>query len=158
MEWAHAEVSTFGIGSDLDEKTWRTLFRQLVARGLLAVDHDRHNALVLTDLARPLLRGDDRFELRVPVERKRAKRGGRRPLDIPDGVPQTLFDRLRAWRMDTARERNVPAYVIFQDATLRDIAIARPGSLADLGAISGIGDRKLDAYGDAILELVAAST
>lgn len=156
-EWQHHEVSTFGIGTEMDEKAWRTLFRQLVARGLLAVDHDRHNALILTDEARPLLRGEAGFELRIPPEKKRARSKHRRVLDIPDGVPQTLFDRLRAWRMETARERNVPAYVIFQDATLREIAIARPASLSELGAISGIGDRKLEAYGSAILELVEAA-
>lgn len=156
-EWQHHEVSTFGIGAEMDEKTWRTLFRQLVARGLLAVDHDRHNALILTDEARPLLRGEAGFELRIPPEKKRTRSKQRRVLDIPDGVPQTLFDQLRAWRMDTARERNVPAYVIFQDATLREIAIARPTSLSELGAISGIGDRKLEAYGSAILELVEAA-
>lgn len=156
-EWQHHEVSTFGIGAEMDEKTWRTLFRQLVARGLLAVDHDRHNALILTDEARPLLRGEAGFELRIPPEKKRTRSKQRRVLDIPDGVPQTLFDQLRAWRMETARERNVPAYVIFQDATLREIAIARPTSLSELGAISGIGDRKLEAYGSAILELVEAA-
>ena len=154
-EWEHHEVSTFGIGADLDEKTWRTLFRQLVARGLLAVDHDRHNALMLTDEARPLLRGEAGFELRIAPEKKRARGSRRRVLDIPDGVPQTLFDRLRAWRAETARERNVPAYVIFQDATLREIAVTRPTGLSELGAISGIGDRKLEAYGSALLALVA---
>lgn len=156
-EWSHDAVTTFGIGADLDEKTWRTLFRQLVARGMLAVDHDRHNALVLTDLARPVLRGDDGFALRLAPERSRRRRATRPHLDIPDGVPQTLFDRLRAWRADTARERNVPAYVIFHDATLRDIAIARPLSVEDLSGISGIGDRKLEAYGAAILEVVQTS-
>ncbi|WP_442880993.1 DNA helicase RecQ [Aromatoleum sp.] len=151
-DWEHDKVSTFGIGTDLDEKTWRTLFRQLVAHGLLAVDHDRHNALTLTDLARPLLRGESEFALRIPPEKQRARRSRSTRLEIPDGVPLTLFDRLRAWRAATARERNVPAYVIFHDATLREIAIARPASLADLAGISGIGDRKLDAYGTAILE------
>ena len=157
-EWEHHAVSTFGIGAELDEKTWRTLFRQLVARGLLAVDHDRHNALILTDDARPVLRGEAGFELRIPPEKKRARSTRRHVLDIPDGVPQTLFDRLRAWRAETARERNVPAYVIFQDATLREIAIARPESMSALGSISGIGDRKLEAYGSAILDIVESTT
>ena len=76
-------------------------------------------------------------------------------MDIPDGIPTTLFDRLRAWRFATAKERNVPAYVVFQDATLREIAIARPHTLAELAGISGVGDRKLEHYGAAILQLVA---
>jgi len=157
-EWGHDQVSTFGIGGELDEKSWRTLFRQLLARGMLAVDGERHNALFLTDLARPLLRGEADFALRLPPQRGSARRRGSRPrLEIPNGVPQTLFDQLRAWRAETARTRNVPAYVIFQDVTLREIAISRPGSLAELGRISGIGDRKLTAYGEDILAIIAAT-
>ena len=154
-EWAHDAVSTYGIGSDIDTATWRSLFRQLLARGFLAVDHERHNALLLTDEARPLLRGERIFEMRIPPVRRRARRSTRRPLDIPDGVPQTLFDQLRAWRLESARERDVPAYVIFPDATLREIAIARPSSTDELRLISGVGDRKLEAYGEAIIALVA---
>ena len=154
-EWQHDQVSTFGIGSDLDEKTWRTLFRQLVARGLLAVDHDRHNALILTDAARPLLRGESSFALRIAPEKTRSRRSRGQRMAILDGVPQTLFDRLRTWRTAAARARNVPSYVIFNDATLREIALTRPATLAELSRISGIGDRKLEAYGAAILTEVA---
>ncbi|THF61651.1 DNA helicase RecQ [Pseudothauera rhizosphaerae] len=155
IERGHEAVSTFGIGADVDDRTWRSLFRQLVARGLLAVDHERYGALALTDAARPLLRGEDEFMLRlVPEKRGRTKRRSA-STEIPAGIPTTLFDRLRAWRAETARERNVPAYVIFHDATLREIALARPHTLAELGGISGIGDRKLEAYGAAILEIVA---
>ncbi len=156
LERGHEGISTFGIGSELDEKRWRTVFRQLVARELVAVDHERYNALTLTDHARPLLRGEAEFHLRVESERSRgrSKRRSATALDIPDGVPTTLFDRLRAWRAAQAKERNVPAYVIFHDATLREIAIARPTSLAELGGMSGIGDRKLEAYGEAILDVI----
>ncbi|NMF96788.1 DNA helicase RecQ [Aromatoleum toluolicum] len=154
-DWEHDKVSTFGIGADVDEKTWRTLFRQLVARGLLAVDHDRHNALTLTDLARPLLRGESEFALRLAPEKRRTKRTRSTRMEILDGVPLTLFDRLRAWRAATARERNVPAYVIFHDATLREIALARPASIEELAHISGIGDRKLEAYGASIITEIA---
>ena len=157
IERNHQDITTFGIGSDLDEKRWRTIFRQLVARELVAVDHERYNALRLTDTARPLLRGEAEFHLRLETERSRS-RGKRRSaasIDIPGGIPTTLFDRLRAWRASQAKERNVPAYVIFHDATLREIAIARPGSIAELAGVSGIGDRKLEAYGAAILEVIA---
>ncbi|WP_246262033.1 DNA helicase RecQ [Azoarcus taiwanensis] len=156
VERAHEQLSTFGIGAELDEKRWRTVFRQLVARELLAVDHERYNALTLTEHARPLLRGEAEFMLRVESERSRS-RGKRRSaarLEIPGGIPTTLFDRLRAWRTETARERNVPAYVILNDATLREIAIHRPETLSALSGINGIGDRKLEAYGEAILRLV----
>ncbi|ENO86407.1 DNA helicase RecQ [Thauera linaloolentis] len=160
IERGHQDITTFGIGSDLDEKRWRTIFRQLVAREFIAVDHERYNALRLTDAARPLLRGEAEFHLRLEREksRSRSKRRSAAPLDIPGGIPTTLFDRLRAWRVATAKERNVPAYVVFQDATLREIAIARPQSLAELAGISGIGDRKLEAYGEAILGIVAETT
>ena len=159
LERGHEQISTFGIGSDVDEKRWRTVFRQLVARELLSVDFERYNALKLTDQARPLLRGETGFHLRLERERSAGK--GRRkqatPLDIPGGIPTTLFDRLRVWRAATARERNVPAYVIFHDATLREIALARPGTLDELSGLSGIGDRKLEAYGSAILEVIAST-
>ncbi|GAB1458571.1 DNA helicase RecQ [Thauera sp.] len=157
IERQHQDITTFGIGSDLDEKRWRTIFRQLVAREFVAVDHERYNALRLTDAARPLLRGEAEFHLRLERERSRsrARRRGSATMDIPDGIPTTLFDRLRAWRFATAKERNVPAYVVFQDATLREIAITRPRTLSDLAAISGVGDRKLEHYGEAILEIVA---
>ena len=155
IERGHQDITTFGIGNELDEKRWRTVFRQLVARELVAVDHERYNALRLTDAARPVLRGEAVFHLRVERERSRAKRRGTPQLEIPAGIPTTLFDRLRAWRFATAKERNVPAYVVFQDATLREIAIARPHTQAELGSISGIGDRKLEAYGAAILAIVA---
>ncbi len=155
LERGHDKVSTFGIGADLDEKQWRMVFRHLVSREYVAVDHERYGALALTDLARPLLRGETSFLLRVVPERE--KRRARRParIDIPGGIPTTLFDRLRAWRAETAKARNVPAYVIFHDATLREIALARPTGRDELARISGIGDRKLEAYGDAILDITA---
>ncbi|MBP6490534.1 MAG: DNA helicase RecQ [Thauera sp.] len=160
IERHHQDITTFGIGSELDEKRWRTVFRQLVARELVAVDHERYNALRLTDAARPLLRGEAEFHLRLEPERSRsrAKRRGSTPTDIPAGIPTTLFDRLRAWRFATAKERNVPAYVVFPDATLREIAIKRPHTLSELAAISGVGDRKLEHYGTAILEMVAQAS
>ncbi len=156
VEREHDQLSTFGIGAEMDEKRWRAAFRQLVARELLAVDHERYNALMLTEHARPLLRGEAAFLLRVEAERSRSrsKRRSNTRLEIPGGVPTTLFDRLRAWRTETARERNVPAYVILNDATLREIAIHRPRTRSALADINGIGDRKLEAYGEAILKLV----
>ena len=160
IERHHQDITTFGIGSELDEKRWRTVFRQLVARELVAVDHERYNALRLTDAARPLLRGEAEFHLRLEPERSRSRvrRRSGATMDIPDGIPTTLFDRLRAWRFATAKERNVPAYVVFPDATLREIAIKRPHTLSELAAISGVGDRKLEHYGTAILEMVAQAS
>lgn len=154
----HERLSTFGIGSDLDEKRWRMVFRQLIAHEFVSVDHERYNALALTEAARPLLRGEADLLIRLPPEQARKSRTRHKttPPGIPGGVPTALFDRLRAWRASTAQTRNVPAYVILHDATLRDIAIVRPGTPDDLRQISGIGDHKLEAYGREILEIVAA--
>jgi ATP-dependent DNA helicase RecQ len=154
LERGHDRVTTFGIGADLDEKAWKAVFRQLVARGMLAVDHDRFGALVLTDLSRPLLRGEAGFLLRQPSAKRRLKAG--RGQVIATGAEAELFERLRAWRAETAKARNVPAYVIFHDATLREIAARAPVSLAELAGISGVGDRKLEAYGEALLAVLAA--
>lgn len=154
----HEVLSTFGIGNDLDEKHWRMVFRQLVAHDFVCVDHERYNALALTDAARPLLRGETGLLVRLPSEKlrrsKRQRKGFAR--GIPGGVPATLFERLRAWRAETAQTRNVPAYVIFHDATLRGIAVNRPTTLEDLREITGIGEHKLETYGGEILEIVAA--
>jgi len=159
-EWQHDQVSTFGIGNELDDKGWRTLIRQLVAHGALAVDHERYGALTLTEAARPLLRGESSFTLRIdaaPARKGRKADTTRKLRDWPEatGAEAVLLERLRAWRASTAKERNVPAYVIFHDATLRDIARQRPDSIDALGTISGVGDRKLDAYGHDILGLLA---
>ena len=158
-KWQHDQVSTFGIGTELDDKGWRTLIRQLVAHGALAVDHERYGALTLTESARPILRGEAGFTMRVdttPTKKGRNIGTGRKTDSWPEatGEEAVLLDRLRAWRSATAKERNVPAYVIFHDATLRDIARQRPDSIEGLGTISGVGDRKLEAYGEDILELL----
>ena len=159
-EWQHDQVSTFGIGTELDDKGWRTLIRQLVAHGALAVDHERYGALTLTESARPLLRGEAAFTMRLDVVAPKKGRNvgsARKAADWPEatGAEAELLNRLRAWRASTAKERNVPAYVIFHDATLRDIARSKPDSIEALGTISGVGDRKLEAYGEEIIGLIA---
>ena len=159
-EWQHDQVSTFGIGTELDDKGWRTLIRQLVAHGALAVDHERYGALTLTEAARPLLRGEASFTMRLDVATPKKGRNvgsARKAADWPEatGAEAELLGHLRAWRASTAKERNVPAYVIFHDATLRDIARSKPDSIEALGTISGVGDRKLEAYGEEIIGLIA---
>ncbi|WP_374262074.1 DNA helicase RecQ [Zoogloea sp.] len=161
-KWQHDQVSTFGIGTELDDKGWRTLIRQLVAHGALAVDHERYGALTLTEAARPLLRGEAAFTMRLDMAAAKKGRNvgsARKAADWPEatGEEAERLDRLRAWRASTAKERNVPAYVIFHDATLRDIAHRRPTSIDELATISGVGDRKLDAYGEDILALLAGA-
>ena len=153
----HDKLTTFGIGAELDDKRWRMVFRALVAHEYVKIDHERYNALALTEAARQLLRGEVEFMVRLPSEKTRKSRARHKitTASLPGGIPTTLFDRLRAWRAATAQERNVPAYVIFHDATLREIAIARPAATDTLRQITGIGDRKLEAYGEEILKIVA---
>ena len=154
----HETLSTFGIGTELDERTWRAVFRQLVAQGLLEVDHDSWGALRLTEASRGVLRGETTVMLRKIVEGKRAMR--RKQGDVSGAAAdltesqQELFKQLRAWRAATAREHSVPAYVVFHDATLAELARACPQSMDALGRISGVGEKKRERYGEALLELL----
>jgi ATP-dependent DNA helicase RecQ len=149
----HNKLSTFGIGQDLSAAEWRTLFRQLIALGFLNVDLEGHGALYLTEKARPLLRGEERLSLRRErkTEKKKAriKANAEQPIRWTD---QPLWDGLRRVRTQLAKEHGVPPYVIFHDATLREMLTQRPRTLAELGLISGVGQRKLATYGQAFLD------
>ncbi len=155
-QFGHDQISTFGVGADLDVRTWRGVFRQLVAAGLLDVDVEGYGGLRLTDASRAVLRGERRVMLRKEVprrptrERERSQRGNVSALPI-DSADQPLFDALRELRARLAREQNVPAYVIFHDSTLRNITQLRPSSLDELAQVGGIGGTKLERYGDDVL-------
>jgi ATP-dependent DNA helicase RecQ len=155
--WQHDSLSVFGVGADLDDAAWRAVFRQLVALGLARVAHESHGALKLTDPSRAVLKGETRVEMRRAVAggRKAAKKRAA-PAGALAAGDEGLFDRLKAWRRDEARGQGVPAYVIFHDATLAEIARRRPEDLAALAGITGLGARKLERYGAALLELLAA--
>ena len=155
-QFRHHELSTYGIGQDLDAGTWRSVFRQLVVAGLLEVDAEGHGSLRLGEAARPVLRGEREVRLREEPARTRGGAGERRSESTlhVDAGDRPLFDALRAWRAQAAREQNVPAYVIFHDRTLRDIAQLRPASLGELARVGGIGGGKLARYGEAVLEIV----
>ncbi len=168
----HDALSTFGIGADLSETEWRAVLRQLIAQGLVSVDHARHQVLVLTDASRALLRGERTLQMRRPkVEPgRRAGRGARRARGESanesavsqagtggDAVVEALFERLKQWRRATASERGVPPYVIFHDTTLRGIAERRPATLAALAGVSGVGEKKLDAYGAQLIDLIGST-
>jgi len=150
---SHDKLSTFGIGAERSGREWRAIVRQCIALGLLQVDHDAYGALKLTEESRPVLKGERSVALRAWREAKRSARRKALPEGL-SGETQSLFERLRAWRVEAARRHGVPAYVIFHDATLREIARARPSSLDALRAISGVGARKLEAYGADIVGLV----
>ncbi|WP_129136634.1 DNA helicase RecQ [Luteimonas sp. YGD11-2] len=155
-QFGHDRLSTYGVGAELDARAWRGVFRQLVAHGLLEVDAQGHGALRLTEASRAVLRGEQGVRLRK-LPPARSGGGGARATSAAAAVPapdQPLFEALRAMRGRLAREQNVPAYVIFHDATLREIAARRPKSLPALGGIGGIGAGKLERYGEAVLDVV----
>ncbi len=156
--WHHDSLSVFGIGADRSEQEWRAILRQVIALGLLTVDHEQYSSLKLTDAARPVLKGGQKVQLRQyqkPIKAAKPSRAAKGYVESDlSEYEQKIFDRLRSWRMGTAREHNVAAYIIFNDATLREIAKARPTALDDLRGISGVGEKKLASYGDEIVDLI----
>ena len=159
LQWQHGELSTFGIGAERSAQEWRAIIRQAIAMGYIVVDHANWSALRLTAKAGPVLKGTERVQLReyrAPAKAKREKKGKKAAAIVADLPLESLavFERLREWRRATALTHGVPAYVIFHDATLKELAWRRPGSLAELGTIGGIGEKKLEAYGGEILALV----
>ncbi|MEV6472314.1 DNA helicase RecQ [Streptomyces sp. NPDC051657] len=164
IQFDHDQLSVFGIGEDLAEAEWRGVVRQLLAQGLLAVEGE-YGTLVLTDESATVLgRERDvllRKEPKKPTSRSSSSAGGAKgkaaAADLPESaVP--VFEALRAWRGATAKEQGVPAYVIFHDATLREIATLHPSSLAELGGVSGLGEKKLATYGEGVLEVLAQTS
>jgi ATP-dependent DNA helicase RecQ len=156
--WHHDSLSVFGIGADRSEQEWRAILRQVIALGLLTVDHEQFSSLKLTDAARPVLKGGQKVQLRQyqkPVKQKPSRAAKGYVESDLSAQEQKIFDRLRSWRMGTAREHNVAAYIIFNDATLREIAKARPTALDDLRGISGVGEKKLTSYGEEIVALIS---
>ncbi len=154
--WEHDRLSVFGVGADLDEVAWRSVFRQLVALGYVRVEHEHHGALALTDASRPVLKGEVRVAMRRVVAR--AGRPARTKVDAAgdlSAADRALLERLKAWRLAAARTQGVPAYVILHDKTLAAIAQTRPADSDALGTVGGIGAAKLGRYGDAILAVVA---
>ncbi|MFC0680490.1 DNA helicase RecQ [Lysobacter korlensis] len=154
----HDALTTFGIGADLSDQQWRAVVRQLLAQGLLAVASDGYGTLVLTDASAEVLSGSRTVRLRRDPERtatRRQRRGAASGGDLPVGA-QALFEQLRAWRAGAAKERGVPAYVVFPDATLRELATRRPASLQDLSTVGGVGEKKLEAFGEALLDVLRA--
>jgi ATP-dependent DNA helicase RecQ len=149
-QWNHDRLGVFGIGADLDEPTWRGVFRQLVALSYARPDHDSYGALRLTEASRAVLRGERQVQMRRPAARK-AKSVKTR---LTSGADSELLAKLKTWRTAQARSQSVPPYVVFHDATLAAIAAARPRDLDALSTIAGIGAKKLERYGPALLELL----
>ncbi len=156
--FGHNKLPTFGVGQDIDEHAWRGIFRQLVAAGLLQADLTEYGALKLTNAARPVLKGEQTVQLRRPGQPVSKKTARAKASAAPEGLlgkDMPLFEALRTWRLNKAREQGVPAYVILHDRTLRLIATIRPEDEDSLTGISGLGAAKLEHYGDELLEIVA---
>ncbi|MBG9389129.1 DNA helicase RecQ [Caenimonas aquaedulcis] len=166
-QFGHERLSTFGIGSEFSEAQLRGVLRQLIATGALAVDAQAFNTLQLTDGSRAVLKGEMQVQLRESVSaaaggggRQRSRGAKSAPPAVAAGLTQdgqSRFDALKAWRAEVARAHNLPAYVIFHDATLAAIAALMPQTLNELRGVSGIGEKKLAAYGEEVLRVVGAS-
>ncbi|HMA09741.1 MAG TPA: RecQ family ATP-dependent DNA helicase, partial [Ramlibacter sp.] len=161
-QFGHERLSTFGIGAQFSEAQLRGVLRQLIATGALAIDAQAYNTLQLTAASRAVLKGDTAVRLRESVSQPAAsrRRGGKakQPPAVAAGLTaagQARFAALKAWRGEVAREHNLPAYVIFHDATLAAIAALAPRTLDDLQGVSGIGTSKLERYGEQVLRVVS---
>ncbi len=163
----HQTLTVFGIGTELNESQWRGVVRQLLAQGLLTVEGE-HGTLVLTDASAEVLRGARKVPMRRDPERPARTSGGSRGGGSAEGKAKraaavvdlsaeatAVFERLRAWRAASAKEQGVPAYVIFHDATLREIASRSPATLTELATINGVGENKLAKYGQQVLDTLA---
>jgi ATP-dependent DNA helicase RecQ len=164
-QFGHDKLSVFGVGRELNEKQWRAVLRQLVAMGHLRADSDAFGALKLTESARGVLKGETEVMLREQAEgarnraiRAKSRRGELAPTDGKGkAVNPALHAALRAWRAEVARQRGVPAYVVLHDSTIDGIAAVRPTTLDQLRGIAGIGDKKLEHYGEELIALVKAT-
>ncbi|MBC9718596.1 DNA helicase RecQ [Streptomyces sp. TRM66268-LWL] len=161
IQFDHDQLSVFGIGQELSEAEWRGVVRQLLAQRLLAVEGE-YGTLVLTEDSGAVLARQREVHLRkepkkAPGARSSGSKGERKSkaaVDLPEEL-LPLFETLRSWRAAQAKEQGVPAYVVFPDATLREIALTGPSTIAELGGISGVGEKKLATYGEAVLEVLA---
>lgn len=154
-QWHHDRISTFGIGKDLPERTWRAVFRQIVALGLLTTDSEGHGALQLIEASRAVLKGQQTVSLRLQTKPERSP--GKRLADDPallDTTERYRWEQLRLWRAKTAKEHGVPAYVIFHDATLHELVRLCPQTKDELRLVAGVGARKLDKYGNHLIEIL----
>jgi ATP-dependent DNA helicase RecQ len=157
----HNRLRTFSVGTELDRRSWHSVFRQLVAQGVVLPDLAGHGGLMLAPVAAEILRGAQtvRFRLDARSPKRNTAEPGRKGANASGLEPeaQAIWEALRAWRLEEARRQELPPYVIFHDATLIEVARRRPVSLTSLATIPGVGASKLDRYGSAIIEIVSRS-
>lgn len=158
MQFRHDQLSTFGIGKGISEAEWRAIIRQAIAQGFIFVDFEHYNSLKLNHAARAVLKSEISVQLREYVKPIKQSKNQSSAANLADAnltdLEKAIFNALRAWRFETAKTHNVPAYVIFHDATLREIAIDQPTRISALQGLSGIGAKKLENYGDEIIKIV----
>lgn len=153
QQFEHHQLPTYGVGSELDNNQWRSVFRQLVGRGLLSVDLEGYGALKLEEKCRPLLRGEEQIELRKDVKQKVARKQTKTP--IPEDLNVELWEALRDCRRRLAEEQGVPPYVIFHDTTLVEMCSLLPQNLVEFSQLNGVGERKLEKYGEHFLAVIS---
>ena len=160
QSFGHDRISTHGVGADIDPYRWRSVFRQLVARGLLSVDMEGYGSLRLTETSWPVLRGEEEVLMRQDVRpaRAKARRKPKEPLPPPDPATwdESLWEALRTRRTELAKAQAVPPYVIFHDSTLREMVEQRPNTPEEFARLSGVGETKLSRYGDEFLAVITA--
>jgi len=156
-QFEHNTISTYGIGKDTHEQEWRSLFRQLIAFGYMKTDVEGHGAIKLEEKSRPLLRGEIELVLRKPALDKESKKKKGKSRTSLRSVDEPLFELLREHRLEIANENGVPPYIIFHDSTLEEMAKTRPATLEAMRYISGVGEQKLNKYGDTFLEVIISS-
>jgi ATP-dependent DNA helicase RecQ len=154
--FGHDKLTTFGVGKEHTEQEWRGIFRQLISRGLLAVDLEGHGGLRLTDACRPVLRGEEPLWLRrdTKIEKVKSKKPKSAAQAFTTDADTQLWEALRARRLELAKAQGVPPYVVFHDATLSEMVARRPRTLSEFSQISGVGERKLEAYGEPFLDVI----
>ena len=152
LQFDHQRLSVYGVGKELDNNQWRSVFWQLVARAYLSVDLERFGALRLEEKCRPLLRGDETIQLRRDVRRRDVKQQTRTRL--PADIDVALWEALREHRRKLAEQQGVPPYVIFHDRTLQEMCVSLPQNLPEFGRLTGVGERKLDKYGSGFIEVI----
>lgn len=161
QRFGHDRIPTFGVGEDLDAFQWRSVFRQLVARGLLSVEIEKYGSIRLTDASWPVLRGEAEVQMRLdlrPAAATRKRKGAKRKVDPIDPATwdESLWEALRKRRTELASDQNVPPYVVFHDATLREMVARRPRTPEDFAGITGVGETKLRRYGGEFMAVITA--
>lgn len=153
FQFDHHRLASHGIGQDLDNNQWRSVYRQLVARGYLSVDLERFGALKLEEACRPLLRGEETIQFRLDVKKKPAKRQTKTPLAADLDI--ALWEALRECRREFAEDQGVPPYVIFHDTSLQQMCVELPRDMNAFAQVSGVGERKLEKYGPAFIRVIS---